>query len=216
VLLVDDKKAKVRSIAGLEGRVTLSPVKPGERPPDTVTYQVTQVVDVTPGRFEFRVSALSAKLAKGGSVYLNVEVPAFNTAALTLGTIALGYADGARVPVAPTVLASGGRGAEPPPSGQSMLPFPPSLDRVFVPSDTLRVYVEGTARSTMGLMASLEVVDAKGRVVASPSPSFSTAEHVRIAGDVPLQSLATGAYLLRVTLSGAGQKAVRETGFAIR
>jgi hypothetical protein len=65
-------------------------------------------------------------------------------------------------------------------------------------------------------MATLEVVDARGKVVASPSPSFSTNERIRVAGDVPLQGLATGVYLLRVTLSGGGQKAVRETGFAIR
>jgi VWFA-related protein len=228
VLLVDEKKARVRNIAGLEGRVTLSPAKPGERPPDTVTYQVTQVVDVNPGRFEFRVSALSARLARGGSVYLDVDVPAFHTAAMTLGTIAIGYAGGARVPVAPTVISGGptvmsggargvgARGGQSAPGGQSFLPFPPTLDRVFTPSDTLRVYVEGTARLTTGLTAGLEVVDARGTVVASPSLSFSANQPIRVAGEVPLQGLAAGDYLLRVTLGGGGQKAVRETGFAIR
>jgi hypothetical protein len=102
------------------------------------------------------------------------------------------------------------------PASASALPFPPSLDRVFAPSDVLRVYVEGTARSTTGLIATLDVVDANGKVVAQHSPSFSTAERIRVGGDVPLQGLAPGPYLLRITLAGGGQKAVRETGFAIR
>jgi VWFA-related protein len=223
VLLVDEKKAKVRSIGGLEGRVTLSPARPGDRPPDTVTYQLMQVVDVRPGHFEFRVSAVSTKLAKGGSVYLGVDVPAFNTAAMTLGTIAVGYAEGARIPVAPTVIAGaggrvGGRGTQlvTAPASASALPFAPSLDRVFASTDVLRVYVEGTARSATGLIANLDVVDASGKVVASLSPSFSTAERIRVAGDIPLQGLAPGPYLLRITLAGGGQRAVRETGFAVR
>jgi hypothetical protein len=222
VLLVDEKKAKVRSVGGLEGRVTLSPARPGEPPPDTVSYQVTHVLDVKPGRFEFRISAESAKLAKGGSVYLGVEVPAFHTAALTLGTPAISYADGARVAVAPTVIAGSGgavgrgRGAPPVAASKPALPFAPTLDRVFTASDTLRVYVEGTARSPAGLMATLDVVNASGKVVASPSPSFTSGDPIRIAADVLLQGLPPGAYLLRVTIAGGGQKAVRESGFAIR
>jgi VWFA-related protein len=221
VLLVDEKKAKVRSVGGLEGRVTLSPVKPGEPPPDTVAYQVAHVLDVQPGRVEFRVSALSAKLARGGSVYLDVDVPAFHTSPIALGGIAVGYADGARVPVAPTIVggsARGGRGAPPSapaPSSASALPFPPSLDRVFRASDTLRVYVEARARVS-GLIASLDVVNDAGKVVASHSPSFTSGDPIRISGDVPLQGLASGAYLLRVTLTGGGQKATRESGFSVR
>lgn len=222
VLLVDEKKAKVRSVGGLEGRVTLSPARPGEAPPDTVTYQVTHVLGVKPGRFEFRVSAMSAKLARGGSVYLDVDVPAFHTAAMTVGTLAIGYADGARVAVAPTVTADSGpplgrgRGAAPVPASKPALPFAPSLDRVFSASDVLRVYAEATARSTAGLTASLEVVNADGKVVASDSPSFSATDPIRVAADVPLHGLAPGAYLLRLTLAGGGQKAVRESGFVVR
>jgi hypothetical protein len=87
---------------------------------------------------------------------------------------------------------------------------------VFAASDTLRVYVEGTARSTAGLAASVEVVDANGKTLGSLSTPIATADPVRIGGDLPLRGLTPGAYLLRVTLSGGGQKAVRETGFAVR
>jgi VWFA-related protein len=215
VLLVDEKKAKVRSVGGLEGRVTLSPVRPGEAPPETVAYQVAHVLDVQPGRFEFRLSALSSKLAKGGSVYLGADVPDFRAAPIVLGGIAVGYAEGARVPVAPTTIANGVRGRRSAPAPGPALPFPPSLDRVFTASDTLRVYVEARARVS-GLIASLDVVNDAAKVVASHSPSFTSGDPVRIIGDVPLRGLPSGAYLLRVTLAGGGQKATRETGFAVR
>ncbi|HEX4568078.1 MAG TPA: hypothetical protein VH138_15690, partial [Vicinamibacterales bacterium] len=101
VLVVDEKKAKVRSIGGLEGRLTLSPKANGEAPPETVTYAILHDVDVMPGHFEFRVSAASAKLAKGGSAYLEFDVPDFRSAPIVLGSVLLGYADGTRVPIAP-------------------------------------------------------------------------------------------------------------------
>ena len=218
ILVVDEKKAKIRSVGGLEGRLTLSPRAPGEQPPETVVYQVMHSIDVKPGHFEFRISATSAKLAKGGSAYLDVDVPDFRAAPIVLGGIALGYANGPHVPVAPPQPAPArGRGPGPAPAPiVSTVPFPPTLDRVFAASDTLRVYVEGRARATAGLMASLDVVDANGKVVASPSPSFTSGDPVRVAGQVPLQGLVPGPYLLRVTLSGGGQKAIRETGFAVK
>jgi VWFA-related protein len=225
VLVVDEKKAKVQSIGGLEGKLTLSPMANGEPPPETLVYAILHDMDARAGHFEFRVSATSAKMAKGGSAYLEFDVPDFRSAPVVLGSIVLGYAEGARVPIAPppapapTPGFARGRGMGPgpaPPPAAAKLPFPPTLDRVFTASDRLRAYVEGTARSTTGLVASLDIVDASGKVVASQSPSFTSSDPIRISGDVPLQGLASGAYLLRVTLSGGGQKAVRETGFAVR
>jgi len=234
VLVVDEKKAKVHSVGGLEGRLTLSPKANGDTPPETVTYAIFHAVDVLPGHFEFRVSATSAKLAKGGSVYLELDVPDFRSAPIVLGSIVVGYADGARVPIAPPPVAptagaqtSRGRGgvssATPVPAAAAAaaqqtripLPFPPTLDRVFVPSDRLRVFVEGTARSATGLTAAIEIVGADGKSLGTLSTPVSGGDPVRVGGEVPLEGLAPGAYLLRVTVSGGGQKAVRETGFAI-
>lgn len=219
VLIVDEKKARIRSVGGLEGRLTLSPRAPGERPPEMVSYQVTHTLGVAPGHFEFRVSALSAKLARGGSVYLDVEVPDFRAAPAVLGAIAVGYADGPHVPVAPDVAP---RSAAPAPArgpaaaAIAALPFAPSLDRVFSPADTLAVYLEGAARSTTGLIASIDVVNASGKIVRSQSPSFSSGDPIRISATVPLQGLAAGPYALRATLTSAGRSVSRETGFAVR
>jgi hypothetical protein len=230
VLVVDEKKAKVHSIGGLEGRLTLSPKAAGEAPPETLVYAILHDVDVRPGHFEFRVSATSAKLAKGGSAYLEFDVPDFRSAPIVLGSIVLGYAEGARVPIAPPPAATAaavqgpalvrGRGVGPGPAPSAppahRLPFAPTLDRVFAASDTLRIYLEGTVRSAAGLVATLDVLDANGKVVASQSPSFTTTDPIRVSGALPLQGLAPGAYLLRMTLSGGGQTAVRESGFAVR
>ena len=55
-----------------------------------------------PGNYQLRASALSKKLDRGGSVFLDITVPDFSKTPLALTPIALGYADGARVPVGRT------------------------------------------------------------------------------------------------------------------
>jgi VWFA-related protein len=221
VLIVDEKKAKVRSVRGLEGRITLSPNAAAGPATDAAAYQVNETIDVQPGRYEFRVSATSAKLGKGGSVYLGVDVPDFRSAPIVLGGLSLGYADGARVAVAPAPAPPpapqrGARVVTPVAAARPVLPFPPTLDREFIAADTLRVYVEGTSRSGAAPTAAIEVVDAAGNVLRSPSPSFVLGDPIRVHGVVPLAGLAPGAYVLRVTLSGGATRAVRESGFAIR
>jgi VWFA-related protein len=204
VLIVDEKKARVRTVTGLEGKLTLSPIGASEAAPETVSYQVTDAIDVLPGHYEFRVSALSAKLAKGGSVYLDVDVPDFHAAPIVIGGLSIGYADGARVPVAPK-------------AGPPALPFPPSLDRVFTAGDTLSVYFEASARlANARLLPAVEVLDKDGRVVRSPSPSFATGDSIRVNAAIPLTGLAPGAYVLRATLGDGAAKATREAGFVIR
>ena len=207
VLVVDEKKSKVRSVGGLEGRLVLSPsAEPDAAVPDTVSYQVTHALDVLPGRFEFRVSAMSAKLAKGGSVYLSVDVPDFRAAPLALGTIGIGYADGARVPVAPT---TGSRAT-------ATVPFPLTLDREFMASDTLRIVVEAAAPAGAALTPAVEVIDAAGAVVASPSPSFTAGPPLRIEAAIPLGGLTPGPYIVRAILRDGAKEAVREAGFAVK
>lgn len=200
VLVVDEKKARVRSVSGLEGRLTLSPVGGSEPAPDTVTYQVSEAIDVAPGHYELRVSAQSAKLAKGGSVYLDVDVPDFRAAPIVIGGLSIGYADGARVPVAPK-------------GGPAVLPFPPSLDRSFTAADTLRVYFEASVRpGTSNVLPVVEVLNADARVVRSPSPSFAAGDPVRVEASIPLAGLASGGYVLRATIGAV----TRETGFVVK
>jgi VWFA-related protein len=204
VLIVDERKAKVRSVSGLEGRLTLSPAGGSEPAPDMVTYQVSDAIDVAPGHYEFRVSALSAKLAKGGSVYLDVDVPDFRAAPVVIGGLSIGYAAGVRVPVAPK-------------AGPPVLPFPPTLDRAFTAADTLRVYFEASVRPGGSRVPPIvEVVNAEGRVVRSPSPSFAAGDPVRVDASIPLAGLSSGAYVLRATVVDRDTKATREAGFIVK
>jgi hypothetical protein len=209
----------VRSVRGLEGRITLSPNAAAGPAPDAATYQVTETIDVQAGRYEFRVSATSAKMGKGGSVYLGVDVPDFRSAPIVLGGLSLGYAEGARVAVAPAMPPAVQRGARvvtPAPDVRLSLPFPPTLDREFTAADTLRVYAEGTSRGGAPPTATMEIIDAAGKPVRSPSPSVTSGDPIKIQGVVPLAGLTPGVYVVRVTLSGSATRAVRESGLAIR
>jgi VWFA-related protein len=219
VLIVDEKKAKVRSVKGLSGRLTLSPTDEAGSAPDAATYQVSETIDVQPGRYEFRVSATSAKLSSGGSVYLGVDVPDFRSGSVALGGLSVGYAEGARVAVAPATPPPAQRGARvvtPAPDPRPVLPFPPSLDREFTPADTLRVYVEGSSRGAGAPNVSIDVVAPDGKIVRSPSPSFTSGDPIKIQSVIPLAGLAPGPYMLRATLSSGLTRAVRESGFVIR
>ncbi len=205
ILAVNEKKARVRSLGGLEGKLTLSPAGRPEDAPPSVSYQVGEALELPPGHYELRVSATSDRLQKGGSVYLDVDVPDLRAAPVALGGVALTYADGARVAVAPPTVK---RPSLP-------LPFGPTLDRVFAASDTLRLYAEGVVHGTR-VTASIDVVDATGRSVLTVVPSVTPGDPVRVSDVVPLRDLAAGAYTLRVTLGDGSRTATRDVGFAVR
>ena len=190
ILVVDEKKARVRSLGGLAGHLTLSPAGRPEDMPASVAYQVDESLELPKGRFELRVSATSDRLGKGGSVYLDVDVPDLRDAPLSIGGLAPGYAGGARVPVAPPSV----RRPAPP------LPFAPTLDRVFAPADTLRVYFEAVSRAP-GATASIDVLDVSGRSVLTAHPSVTAGDPLRVEDVVPLANLAPGTYTLRATLN---------------
>lgn len=198
-LLIVDAKGKVRTLGELEGRLVLSPAQGA--PPDAVTYQVCEIIDLPPGRSEIRLSALSERTSKGGSAFLPVDVPEFGGTAPVLSGMAVGYLEGPRVPSAPQ--------RTPLP-----LPFVPTLDRSFSRADTLRVYVE--AAGAPGLRPSIEIIDAGNRVVLSPSASFTSGRPLKISAPIELKSLAPGAYLIRASVTDGTASARREAGIVVR
>jgi hypothetical protein len=227
VLVVDEKRKKVKSVTGLAGRVTLSPSASGGVKPDHVSYQVGDSVELAPGRYQLRVSAMSGKLDKGGSVYLGIDVPDFRSEPVALSGLVLGYADGAHVPVAPSSppppsappVAARGRGPGPPARfvppptapARPALPFPPSLDREFTPADTLRLYFEVISTETW--RASIDVMDAGNHIVHSLAPSSTS---TRVDVRIPLATLAPGPYVLRAAVSSQKTAASREIGFVVK
>jgi hypothetical protein len=219
LLVVDEKKKRVRSLGGREGLLTLSATALGRTPPDDVKYQVAETVDLAPGQYEVRWSATSTKLGTGGSVYLPLTVPDFRGDGPVLGNVVVGYAEGGRVPRAPVterLVQRGGRVMTPPVDRKPDLPVAPTLDREFTSADTLRVYAEGTVGGAARPMVGVDVVDRAGRVVRSPSASFAVGETVKALVDLPLAGLSGGPYVLRVTLGSGGRSATREIGFSVR
>lgn len=197
VLVVDEKKKNVKSASGLKARVSLSPNTAAGEPPAIAIYQVGDRVELPPGRYQLRVSAQSARLGKGGSVYLDIEVPNYEKAPLAISGLAIGYADGSRVA-----------------STAPMLPFAPTLDRVFASSDALRVYFEvASLGEPADAAGTLEILTASGdRQDSIPVRSGSGRADARLS----LSALPAGAYILRATVTNNGETASRDVGFAIR
>ena len=216
VLIVDEKKAKVRSVRGLEGRITLSPNAAAGPAPDAASYQVTETIDVQPGRYEFRVSATSAKLGKGGSVYLGVDVPDFRSAPLVLGGLSIVYAEGARVAVAsrrPAGCPSSAARVVTRAPGSVRFTLPPTLDRYCSAADTLRVYAELTSRAAR-LRQRLSTHRRGRQIVLFGSPLLRVRrfDHIQRC---PSRRPGACASLLRVTLSARDPRDP-QSGFAIR
>jgi hypothetical protein len=237
MLVVDENKSRVRSVEGLQGRLTLGLNPNGGAPPPTVSYEITDGVDLAPGRYELRVSALSTKLDKGGSVYLDFDVPNFASDPVAIGGIAIGYASGPRVPILPPFASVATRGASPlsniparggvapagrvPPSAATVapaaappaLPFAPTVDREFARTDMLRIYVPGWIRdSHRQATLTLEII-AAGRPVSTLHVPFADG-HAETT--LALQPLGPGAYVLRATLSDGVSSAMHQTGFAVK
>lgn len=227
VMVVDGKKAKVTQRTGRSASFSLRATDPTRPEPDQVTYQIPLEIDLAPGRYQLRASAMSKKLDKGGSVYLDLTVPDFSKMPLALTPIAIGFAGGPRVPVGRTPY-------QPlPPSqtvpqtippaqarvqhSQNPLPFEPTLSREFVRADVLRTYFEVARKDAASTVAlEIRVFDANGTAQLSYDrilgPDDPRGVHLR----VPLNTLTTGAYTLRITAGDSRHKATTETGFIVK
>lgn len=203
VLVVDDKKEKVTSRTGRSAKLSLVGRNDAGDMPDSVTYQIPLMLDLAPGRYQLRASAISTRLNKGGSVYLDVTVPDFAKVPLALSGIALGYSDGAHVPV--------GKAAP------DRVPFDPTLSREFKETDTLRAYFEVArqdAASTVSLAIAL--IDMAGKVCLTVDESVGPNESGKMDVPISLSLVGAGAFRLRVTATDQHATATTETGIVIK
>jgi VWFA-related protein len=231
VFAVDLKGQKVRESTGSGARIALRP-RPGLTTlPETVTYQLALEMELPPGRYQLRAAAISDKLGAGGSVFLPLDVPDFSKQDVPMTDLLLAYADGPHVPVArdfrsvsssgPSLFTSG---SGPRPIGPSTappvvtrpraLPFDPTLDRVFLTSDVLRLFFRTTADSRVPLTATISALDPSGATVVTfdrPVDQNGTLD-VRL----PLAQLTPGGYRLQVVLTDGKRTAKKEIGFAVK
>ncbi|HEX6323143.1 MAG TPA: hypothetical protein VFZ36_05405, partial [Vicinamibacterales bacterium] len=219
VVAVDQNKGKVRSLGGEEARVTLSPATAGRPLPETATYQIAQTFALDPGRYQLRVAAESRKLARGGSVYLQITVPDFRRDALTLSGLAIGYAEGARVATtmveAPRRRAPARRGFVAPAAPPAALPFAPTLDREFSTEDVLTIYAEVAAKDQRAPIAGeLTLAQVDGRTTRSSA--FTPDARGRLRVDLPLSGLPPGAYVLRASVTSGAHASTQDVAIAVR
>ncbi len=214
VLVVDEKKTKVTSRTHVAARIALKPRvavrSPDDDPnmPGLVSYQIPVTLELPPGKYQLRASATSTKLARGGSVYLTIEVPDFAKEALTIAGMTLGYGDGDHVAVADLPKQA--------PRRDARAPFAPSLDREFTPADTLRLYFEVACKSPAAVVRTkVEILDAQDDVRAWVDRQIPAGDRGRIDVRLPLSTLAAGAYRLRVTASDGTNTTAREVGIVV-
>jgi hypothetical protein len=177
--------------------------------PERVSYQIPMSIELQPGPYQLRASATSAKLGRGGSAYLSIEVPDFSKEALSIAGLTIGYGDGEHVAVAtvPGQRASRGRGA----------PFAPSLDRTFAPADTIRLYFEVIRKVvTTPVRTRVEILDARDEIRAWVDRQVPGGEAGRVDLKLPLSTLAAGAYRLHVTATDGTSRASRDIGFVVQ
>jgi VWFA-related protein len=171
---------------------------------DMMAVEIPVELALPPGRYQLRASVLSEALTRGGSVYLDVDVPDLTSTSIALGGPIVSSVEGVQVP-----LATG-------PSATLGLPFTPSLDRIFARTETLRVFCPVTrADVSRTLQATIEVVDAADRLAVS-SRQQATPAGDAIDASLSLRELVTGAYRLRVTVTDGRATAQREVGIVIK
>jgi VWFA-related protein len=197
ILAIDLKRSKVVRNLKVTRAVDLGSAL--ARQGAVVAYTVVSSVDLSPGTYQLRVSATSARLERSGSVYLTVDVPAVSRDAVALGGIMLGYA-------------SSGPG----PKNAPNVPFDPTLDRVFGPSDRLRVFAGLRRAAKEPVAAIVELRDGAARAIHTIEIADVPADTPGIDVTLGLTDVPPGPYTLCVGVGSNGASVYRETAIAVR
>ncbi len=174
--------------------------------PGPRTVDVLSAIELLPGRYELRVGAESG--GRAGSVFMDIEVPEFQTTALS--------ASGAIVSTAPTPYTAS-------PILADTLPVTPTTRRMFLrnePAEVLVRFYQGGRGRLRNLPVSLRIADANGEAiiqgdeVIAPS-QFDAGRSTEWRFVLPLERLAPGDYLLTVEASLDDRQVARHVRFAV-
>jgi VWFA-related protein len=194
-----------RAAESLKGTVALDRIRESGG-----TYEFLSRLNLAPGRYELRVSVSSALQKLSGSVYVDVDVPDFQSAPLSISGAVLGAAPA--VPVAPRGLFA------------SLIPVVPTVRRVFSNADEVSGVVtihQGAGRALLPAACTVRVIDGNGKVVSESPETFSVEDFgasrsVSHEFDVPIDQLTIGSYLLSIEVAAAKATARRDVRFEIR
>jgi VWFA-related protein len=169
------------------------------------------VLNLPPGQYEVRASAVAEGSGRAGSVYGYVEVADFSRAPLALSGVLL---------ASPDV-----RQALPASALEGIAPVVPTTTRAFAPGDRVGAFV----RLFQGGRSALQPVTVRTRVENGRGEAVSTGERTvepdafdartRAADQqfmLPLAGLAPGAYLLVIEAAAGREPIVRQVRFEVR
>jgi len=186
------------------------PAAPADR--DISRYDLLARIEVPkPGKYEVRVSAHSDLSDTRGSVYIDVEVPDFKGAKLSLsGVVVSALATGS--PAAPVRALN------------DLTPVVPTTERAFAASDLvtafLRVYQGGSGKLSPITMK-VRIADAADKSVFSQTdtldvPQFDDQRSAPYQFRLPIKTLAVGKYLLTFEAAVGKTVVTRDVVFNVR
>jgi VWFA-related protein len=200
VLAIDLQRTRVTKNLKVARTVDVAPALLRTSDP-TIAYTVTTSLDLSPGTYQLRVSARSARLDKSGSVYLTVDVPRQPGGSMALGGIVVGYANG------PPASLSG---------GPTIVPFEPTLDRAFMSADRLRIFASLAGKDAHAVNGKVELLDSTGTILHTMDVPNVPPSARGVDVTLGLAGLAPGTYTLRIRVTDGQVNLERSTRIEIR
>ena len=186
-------------------------VPPARAEGDLSRYEVFSRVELPgPGRYELRVSVYSEVSATRGSVFVDVEVPDFRKAPVSLSGIVVSALSAP--PAAPLRVVS------------ELTQSAPTTERTFGRQDLvstfMRVY-QGGADSPRAVTLKTRILDAAGASVFDQTDvlegsRFDDQRSAAVPFKLPLQTLKPGDHLLKFEATAGKTTAVRDVIFTVR
>ena len=164
-------------------------------------YQIVQLIDLSPGQYQLRVSAKDEGLAKAGSAYVTFDVPALPKSRLSLGGIVLGVVHQGAPVRAGTI------------HQRQVFPFEPTLDREFSREMSLQVFAPIFPGPRTQVDATFEILDLADRVLVKQSRAGVTNS---VDLTFSLADLQPGPLRIRLTVADRDHATHREIGFVLK
>ena len=179
-------------------------------PEDIAEYEVLSRIDLKPGRYQLRLAAFNRSIETSGSVFVDVDVPDFASAPMSLSGVLLEAHPG--LPVAPRDVLTG------------VVPIVPTAKRIFDTRDAVTAFFnlyESQNGAPKDVTLTTRVVDEKGasvmdRTETVGADSFGAGHAVDKRVALPLAGRAKGDYLLTIEATCDKTVEKREVRFTVK
>jgi VWFA-related protein len=176
-------------------------LRPSGDPPDpaaTAAYELLGRIDLVPGRYTVRLATFNGTTRDTGSVFIDVDVPDFVNAPVSLSGVVL---ESSSAPVSASAVAL-----------SSLIPVVPTTEREFPATATVRAFMrvyQGATSKLASLTVTTTISDATGAVVFTDPTTldvsrFGTERAADINIELPLARLKPGQHVLTFEVSPTG------------